>query len=197
MRLEDKIRIQRAIEVAEIQEGDKILDLGCGKTYKLLRYIYPNSFEYYCGVDICVENSIYKKYESVKWNLEKGLPPKVKEKSFDVIFLLEVLEHIENFKTLLQECKKVLSDTGRIIISTPSANRIVYGDVFDGIGEDKDHIHCFKKSNIRNLAKKCDLKVTKIVGTYIRFPPLTRKHWIIPSRQTVYNEVLVYRLESL
>lgn len=195
MHLSEKIRFQRAVELAEIQEGDRILDLGCGKTYNLLRFIDHRSIGYYCGIDMEIEDSFYEKYELIKWNLENGLSQKVKEKEFDVIFLLEVLEHIENFKTLLKECREILSDKGRIIISTPSANRIVYGDIFDGIGEDMNHIHCFKKSNMRNLARKCGLKVTKIVGTYVRFPPFFRKYIVIPTKQTFYNEVLVYRLD--
>jgi len=48
---------------------------------------------------------------------------------------------------------------------------------------------------MRNLARICGLKITKITGTYIRFPPLTRHFIFIPTNQTIYSEVLVYRLE--
>jgi len=108
----------------------------------------------------------------------------------------EFIEHIENFKTLLIECSNVLSENGRIIISTPPNNRILYGDFFDGRGEEPTHIHCFRKTNMRNLERMCNLSITKIVGTYIRFPPILKWWIVIPTNQTLYTEVIIYRLEK-
>lgn len=181
------IRLRKSVEMANIKPEDKILDLGCGM--QILRdYLPPECDNKYVGLD--------KRYEDGD-DLEKGLPPEIKSMKFDVIFMNEFIEHIENFKSLLMECKDILSKNGRIIISTPAANRIVYGDLFDGIGENNAHIHTFKKSNMRNLARICGYKITGIRGTYIRFPPLLKHSLLIPTNQTVYSEVLIYRLEVL
>lgn len=169
-----RLRFKKAIELSEVKPGEKVLDLGCGN--KKLKEFLPKVE--YLGVDV-------KKYNGVlQHNLEKGLPKKIKKQKFDIIFMLEFLEHIENFKSLLKECKKIMSKKGRIIVSTPNY-------IFC-VSEDMGHIHKFTKSNMRNLAKECNLKITKISGTYIHIPII---HFQIPSSQTFYNDVLVYRLE--
>lgn len=176
------IRLAKSAKLANIKDGERILDLGCGNGI-LIDYL-PSGIDY-TGVDL-VDGT----------DLEKGLPSNIKSQKFDVIFMNEFIEHIENFKSILVGCKGILSENSRIIISTPSAHRIIYGDIFNGIGEDNTHIHCFKKSNMRNLARICGYKITKIIGTYIRFPPIL-KYWIaIPTHQTIYTEVLIYRLET-
>jgi hypothetical protein len=97
----------------------------------------------------------------------------------------EFIEHVVNFKTLLTTCRKILSDKGRIIISTPAPSRFI-------IRGDPTHIHCFRKTNMKNLVKICGLRVTKCVSTYISIPILNK---YIPVSQTFYSEVLIYRLE--
>ncbi len=176
------IRLKKSIKIANIKDKEKVLDLGCGN--KILKYYLSDGIEY-TGID---------KIDGI--DLEKELPSSILSQKFDVIFMNEFIEHIENFKSLLMKCREILSDNGRIIISTPSANRIIYGDIFNGIGEDKTHICCFKKSNMRNLVRICGFKITKIIGTYIRFPPLLPNKFIaIPTNQTIYSEVIIYRLE--
>jgi len=179
-----KIRLRKTIELANVQVQEKVLDLGCGKQ-KTLQQFLPEAT--YIGLDLDGGN--------IECNLEMGLPEEIKKKRFDVIFLNEFIEHIENFKTILLECREILSEQGRIIISTPSNNRILYGDFWNGIGEHKMHIHCFRKTNIRNLAKICGLKVTKIKGTFIRIPPIIKLWFFLPTTQTIYTEVIIYRLE--
>jgi len=181
-----EIRFLKIIEIANVKENEKILDLGCGKDM-LLRLFLPNVD--YIGID--------KNGGDIKFDCEKGLPPEVKRQKFDVIFMNEFIEHIENFKSLLRSCKDILTGNGRIVVSTPSGNRILYGDFFDGIGEEPTHIHCFRKSNMRNLARICNLKITATEGTYIRFPPLLRKWIAIPTKQTIYTEIVIYRFQLM
>jgi SAM-dependent methyltransferase len=181
-----KIRIEKSVKLANVSGGEKILDLGCGDMK--LRQFLPDTIEY-TGIDINVG--------TIHHDLEKGLPLNLTGK-FDVIFMNEFIEHIENFKTLLIQCNNIISDGGRIIISTPSTKRILYGDVVNnGRGEDLDHIHAFRKTNMFHLAEKCNLKITKIRGTYIRMPPLSKFFIPIPTNQTFYTEVICYRLEKM
>ncbi len=181
-----KYRINKTISVGNVSNGETVLDLGCGKD-KIIKTLLPKDVEY-TGID--VEGG------DITHDLENGLPREVSDKKFDVVFLNEFIEHIEHFKTLLMECREVLSEKGRIIISTPSNNRILYGDFFNGIGEEITHIHCFRKTNMRNLVRICKLRIVKIVGTYVRFPPLSHRWIALPMNQTVYTEVIIYRLEK-
>lgn len=182
-----KYRINKTISVGNVSNGETVLDLGCGKN-KIIKTLLPKDVDY-MGIDI--------EGGDITHDLENGLPGEISDKKFDVIFLNEFIEHIEYFKTLLMECRDVLSEKGRIIISTPSNNRILYGDFFNGTGEDSAHIHCFRKTNMHTLARICNLRIIKIVGTYIRFPPISHCWIAIPTNQTVYTEVIIYRLEKL
>ena len=180
------IRLEKSIRLANIHADEKVLDLGCGDM-SIKKFLPPSCR--YLGID--------EKGGDIAHNLERGLPDEIIGSEFDIIFLTEILEHLENFKSLLIECKEALTDNGRIVISTPSNNRILYGDFFKGIGEDVQHIHSFRKTNMRNLAKVCGLQISKITGTYIRIPPVSHKFIIIPTNQTIYTEVMIYALKSL
>jgi 2-polyprenyl-3-methyl-5-hydroxy-6-metoxy-1,4-benzoquinol methylase len=171
------IRWAKVVSVSEIKKGERVLDLGCGKM--MLKRFLPQVR--YTGIDISGNKGI------IKWDLEKGLPATIRKRRFDVIFMNEFLEHIENFKSLLIQCRKVLAANGRIVISTPSPSRFIFR-------EEPTHIHCFRKTNMANLARICGLKVTRIVGSYIRIPVL---HLFIPTSQTLYSDVLIYKLERL
>jgi len=183
MKKSERIRLQKCVDIADVKSNEKVLDLGCGKDKPLKSFLGAGVG--YVGVDKVFGD-----------DLEKGLPVRVSQSKFDIIFMDEFIEHIEHFKTLLMDCRDILSKKGRIIISTPSNNRILYGDFFNGTGEDLTHIHCFRKTNMRNLARVCSLKIVDITGTYVRVPPVTRKCIIIPTNQTVYTEVIVYKLVS-
>lgn len=182
MKKNEKIRLQKCVNIANVKPNEKILDLGCGSD-KPLKNFLGNDADY-TGIDKVFDD-----------DLEKGLPSHIQKIKFDIIFVDEFIEHIEHFKTLLMDCRDILSKKGRIIISTPSNNRILYGDFFNGTGEDPAHIHCFRKTNMRNLARICNLKISKMTGTYIRFPPILRQWIAIPTNQTIYTEVIIYRLE--
>jgi 2-polyprenyl-3-methyl-5-hydroxy-6-metoxy-1,4-benzoquinol methylase len=180
------IRFQKVIKEANIQDGFKILDLGGGDG--ILKKYIPKRVDYLL-IDYLPKRKFYnpltKVGDYINYNLEDGLPESVKKQKFDVIFLLEFIEHIENFKSLLFQCKNCLKDKGKIIITTPTNHRFI-------LGEDPTHIHCFRKSNLYNLAKMLEMKI-KIKGTYIRIPKI---EILIPSSNILYNEVFLVTLEK-
>lgn len=179
--ISENMRFRKSVDAAEIKGDESVLDLGCGSC-KLKNFL-PKSITY-LGVDFPKKGKDYglntskKNKDIVFWNLENSLPVKIKKKKFDVVFLLEVLEHIENFKTLLKECAKILKKNGRIIITTPSNNRFI-------TKEDKGHIHCFRPTNFENLANEIGLKIKTIKGIYIKIPIF---NIYIPSNSLSYNE---------
>lgn len=182
-----KIRHKKSVELANVQDNETILDLGCGDC-KIKDFLPDVN---YIGIDfksLMTDHSYLTSIPNediIDWNLESGLPPIIKKKKFDVIFLVDIIEHLENFRTLLKQCRDILSDNGRIIISTPSWERII-------IKEQTGHIHCFKKTNMKNLADVCGLKVTEIIGSYIIIPVI---HLCIVSKWSFYSDNLIYRLE--
>ena len=169
-----RLRLEKTVKVANVQPGERILDLGCG--IKSLKALLPTDIEY-TGLDqSCIAD--------ISCDLEKGLPVELGKNKYDVIFLNEFIEHIENFRSLLEDCWRVLNQCGRIIITTPSNTRII-------LGEDKTHIHCFRPSNMRNLAGILDLDLTGTYGTYIQIPPIIG----IPIKTDLsyISDVLIYK----
>ncbi len=172
------IRLKKAVKISMVREYEKILDLGSMEGR--LKAFLPDNCDY-TGVDLHPKDRAILAH-----NLEQGLPEEIMKEDFDVVFMNEFIEHIENFKSILRECKEILSDKGRIIITTPSSNRFI-------IKEDPTHIHCFRRTNMENLARICGLKLTKTVGTYVFLPFL---NIYLPTDQTIYSDVMLFRLDK-
>lgn len=68
MHRKDRIRFEAVVKLAKVQQGEKVLDLGC-RGQVLRDYLPPVR---YVGVDI---NPITGQ-DTIPWNLKKGLPPK-------------------------------------------------------------------------------------------------------------------------
>jgi O-antigen biosynthesis protein len=150
-------------------KNKKILDVGCGFGNKKLAE--NNSV---LGIDISniALKEAEKRYEkALKRDIEKGL--RLKEK-FDVIFLLDILEHIKNPEKLLRNCKNLIKKEGRIIINVPNSynlfNRVIWIKNKKIDLTDRAHIHGLKESEhitrfsiekIEKLIKNNNLKIIK------------------------------------
>jgi len=167
------IRLRKMVNLSGIKNGYSVLDLGCGSD-KLRNYIGDRITSYfpislhsikYIGVDTDFTDKELKTGLYIKYNLESGLSEKILTKKFDIIFIGELLEHIENFKRLLNQCKNCLTKNGKIILSVPNPLRF-------NLREHPEHIHSFTDSNIKNLSKIIGVRVVKKVGTFISIPLL-------------------------
>ena len=114
------------------------LDVGCG-IGDLLQY-RPNT----TGVDINAE--------AVRWCQQQGLNVKIMEKDslpfsgqiFDSVNLDNVLEHLENPATLLNEIYRVLVDNGIVVIGVPGKR---------GFTKDSDHKVFYSKKQLVAIVK--------------------------------------------
>jgi SAM-dependent methyltransferase len=59
----------------------------------------------------------------VLFNLDGGDIP-LPENSFDYIFLSHVIEHVKDWRSLLEKCNKVLKEKGIMYIETPSKHTV-------------------------------------------------------------------------
>ena len=129
----------------------KILDFGAGIG------TYPDMLTELGYTIDCVEKDPYmiKVLKKNKHRVYDDIK-KVKEK-YDVIYSLNVLEHIKNDTKILDQLKNCLKDTGEIVLFVPAFN-IIYNklDVKSG------HYRRYRTKDLQKLAKNTQLKLVSV-----------------------------------
>ncbi|GAG17189.1 unnamed protein product, partial [marine sediment metagenome] len=75
------------------------------------------------GVEaLSVDVDIEAIYPSVQYMRADGLQLPFKDAAFDVVFALDVIEHVADEQQLINEALRVLRRGGRLILQTPNEN---------------------------------------------------------------------------
>jgi 2-polyprenyl-3-methyl-5-hydroxy-6-metoxy-1,4-benzoquinol methylase len=88
----------------------------------------------------------------------------IESSRYDIVILLEVIEHIVRAEYLLSEISRVLKDNGKLIISTANFNfflnrmRILMGKLSHDEGY---HYRFFNRKSLREKLINCGFKITK------------------------------------
>lgn len=105
-----------------IKNGDKILNLGCGKLFDFERELSRRKRVLISSVDIIpVEEKPGFVYQFFQKNIEEKFSL---DESFNVVTFFEVIEHIDKTDVLLQNCYDNLKEGGRLIFSFPNLSSI-------------------------------------------------------------------------
>lgn len=124
-------KFERAIELAQVKSGQRILDIGCGR----------GEIAYYCAKEganvvaidyssaaVAIARQTVSKLPRERQDLvtieEADLSDFKPTGLFDKVFMIDVVEHIYDWqlKNILLSLKGHLSGGGQIIVSTPNAN---------------------------------------------------------------------------
>ncbi len=101
------------------KEKNKVLEIGCssGENSK----IFNNLIDYY-GIDISL-GAIKTGNENIKTLIlgDAGFIP-FKDKTFEMVLFLDVLEHLDEEKSAIDEAYRVLKDDGHLLILVPAFN---------------------------------------------------------------------------
>jgi ubiquinone/menaquinone biosynthesis C-methylase UbiE len=128
-------RITRAL--VEILKPKRVLDIGCARGFHV--YFFRKFGVEAYGVDIS-RYAIERAPKSVKRYLfvtdceHENLP--FSDGYFDLVTMFEVIEHLSNYDHALNEVNRVLSDGGKLFITTPLPPR----------GKDPTHVHVYDRS---------------------------------------------------
>ena len=158
-------RFFKVLEVVQPVEGP-FLDLGCHSgtfTEKILKKI--NSKKVY-GVDISKSAiaQIKKRIPYGNFQVADAAHLPFKNDFFDANFCLEMLEHVDEPKSVISEIKRVLKKKGYAVILVPTDNTLfkfvwflwtLYYPVWRHA-----HVQSYQKDNLEEALKKADLKIT-------------------------------------
>ncbi len=106
--------------VSSMGPGYKVLEIGCGNgnVLKVLQYTCKNGSVF--GVDFFREGLRYAKKRNIS-NLIQGdihhLPFKNR---FDLICLFDVLEHLQDDESILNNLRELLNDSGYLLLTVPA-----------------------------------------------------------------------------
>jgi len=108
------------IDILNKKDNQNILDVGCGDGL-LAEHISERNKK--TGVDFIPPSENTNKNFNLyfQFDLNKGLPEEIKEeKPFDYILFLDILEHLHDFESILEESRELLGNEGKIIVSLPN-----------------------------------------------------------------------------
>ncbi len=138
-------------------KGKKILEIGCGGCY-LLERLKKLDYEV-CGIDpapIAKRSGKEKKIKIIK----DFYPSKKINFSPDLIFHVDVLEHIPNPLSILKEHYKNLNENGFAVINVPdNTEGVSLGDISIATHQ---HVNSFTEKSLRNLVEKSGMSVVEI-----------------------------------
>lgn len=112
--------------------------------------------------------------------------------TFDGVFALNVVEHIENDEYAIKNCYKLLKNGGRLIILVPA-----YAWLYNAFDHALEHYRRYNKQSLSelflknnfNIEKKYHFNVAAIGGWWFSGAVLRKK--IIPSKQMkIYNALV-------
>lgn len=110
-----------------LKSSDIVLDLGCGngqnsiKAAKIVKKVVGCEFSDQ-SLDLAKKSAQLKRIKNIKFekvNLEKKI--KYKDKTFDKIIFLDVLEHLSKRDQALSEVKRVLKKKGLLFLGVPNS----------------------------------------------------------------------------
>lgn len=153
----------------EYIENKKVLDVGCvgqAKNSKFVKHqqILDLSPEYLLGIDN--NHSGIREGKKLKYNLMwfDITDPISINKHFDTIFLLDVIEHIDNCGIALGNIYKLLKKDGYVIVTTPNvffSKWYTQSHIKNKVNINPDHVHWFCKQTLESLFKRHNFKLVK------------------------------------
>lgn len=118
------LEARRAILRRELERGEALLDLGCGRG--LFLAVAWKAGVQAIGVDVDPEalEEAGRAYPGADLRLAGDGTIPLADSSVDVVWASEVLEHVADTAALLSEVRRVLRSGGRLLATTPYHGRV-------------------------------------------------------------------------
>lgn len=143
--------ISRYLFAARLCRFKKVIDLGCGSGYGSAEL--ARKAEQVMGVDVSEEaiREARERYALPNLQFEVASVDRLPfaDGSFQLGVCFEVIEHLENYRDLLAEARRVLAPGGQLVISTP--NLEFYAESRKKDGPNPFHVHEFRYNEFREV----------------------------------------------
>ncbi|MEI7472769.1 MAG: class I SAM-dependent methyltransferase [Chitinophagaceae bacterium] len=156
-------KFENQLAFDHIKKGDKVLDIGCG-VGKFLVKAAEKAGEV-CGlelnqkaVELCRNKGLNVENEMIADHAAK------REGYYDVVCMFQVLEHIYDIKSFLQDSLKVLRKGGKIVIGVPNSEPYFKSyDKYCTLNLPPHHMGLWNKAVFEQLALLFNLKMQEVV----------------------------------
>lgn len=172
--------IEEILQRLNIPVNARILDAGCGGG-NCTNWLYQKGYKDVWGFDasesgIQIAKKIFVEIQA-KFQLhnvyEKQLPSTLPQDDYDVVFSMEVIEHLYSPKTCLTNIHQWLKNDGYLILSTPyhgywknlAISILNQFDKHVSSQREGGHIKFFSRNTIFRILKECGLIPVQFYGS--------------------------------
>lgn len=144
-----------------IKEGDRILEVGCGKG-DFLREISCH-FNDVQGVGLELNKSAVtteKNFKVLNYKIEDFSLEN--EGAFDLVCSFQVLEHISHVKSFLEAKIKCLKDDGLLVIGVPNNESYIKYDRFNILNMPPHHMGLWTEESLKMIGEHFNLELVKV-----------------------------------
>lgn len=173
-----------------IKKDMQILEVGCGPMGIALSLKAGRIF----GLDPLI-NEFRKNFKIPPYY--KYIPKKIEDyktdEKFDVIFAMQVLDHVDDIKKTAESIKTLLKDDGFLVVEMRCSNHTSIKHYFNIFGRfiDPNHPHHPKKTDVIKLFSELKMVEMKINNNYKYFLHNTPK---TTGRKLKLSPVLIFKL---
>jgi 2-polyprenyl-3-methyl-5-hydroxy-6-metoxy-1,4-benzoquinol methylase len=163
----------------DIPEGSKVLDFGCSTGY-YGSYIKEHKKCTVYGVEISEDKYAARKVLDgvYSFDLDGDWPTEVYERTYDVIFFGDVIEHLKDPGEVLKKSLKLLKKDGKIFISTPNVAHISVrlellggGFEYENMGIlDNTHLKYFTLNSLTSIVTTAGYDIIRIDSSESDYP---------------------------
>jgi SAM-dependent methyltransferase len=160
-------------EIRQRKQGGRVLDIGCGFGFMLDNFRGPGFT--LCGTDLSVHavdraRRRLPEGEFHAGDIHDGIPF---AGTFDVILMINVIEHLQNPGAALAPGSRALNPGGLLAVHLPLVNNRIHWLLYDRLYADPTHIYRPSAAELNALITNCSFSV--LVNAHAPFWP--RRLW--------------------